>query len=264
LAPDQWQDSRWQALVELVVAAGRLTLNYFQDQRLAVDRKADRSPVTIADREAEQQLRTALSNHFPEDSIAGEEFGASGAQQSRYQWIIDPIDGTKSFICGVPLYSTLLGLTDRGVPVAGAIFIPALNELVVAARGMGTWWRRGGAAWLRTSTSHRRELSQGVLLTSEFATFAPRGATEAFVRLQAAASICRTWGDGYGYLLVATGRAEAMVDPIVNPWDVAAIAPVIEEAGGRWSNWNGQQSIDGGDFVGTNGLVHDEVLRGLR
>jgi histidinol phosphatase-like enzyme (inositol monophosphatase family) len=241
--------------------AGQRTLDFFQSHQLKVDRKADRTPVTEADRAAEQLLRTALTREFPEDEIVGEEFGSSGANRSGYRWIVDPIDGTKSFICGVPLYATLVGLLHDDRPVAGAIAVPGLDELAVAAIGRGAWYRQdSGGAWKAAAVSRRPSLSEGLLCISEVGLFGRRGLARTYERLESAAGITRTWGDGYGYLLVATGRAEAMVDPVVSPWDVAAIGPVLTEAGGQWSDWRGAPRIDTGDFVGTNGLVHLEVM----
>lgn len=264
LAPDRWADVRLQALVSLAHQAGQRTLDFFQSRQLRVDRKADRTPVTDADRAAEQLLRTALSREFPDDEIVGEEFGSSGMSASGFRWIIDPIDGTKSFICGVPLYASLVGLLRDDRPVAGAIVVPGLDELAVAAIGCGAWYRQSaGSAWQPAQVSQRERLSDGLLCVSEVGLFGQKGYAAIYQRLEATAGITRTWGDGYGYLLVATGRAEAMVDPVVSPWDVAAIGPVLAEAGGTWSDWRGAPRIDSGDFIGTNGRVHAETLEQL-
>jgi histidinol phosphatase-like enzyme (inositol monophosphatase family) len=239
--------------------AGRLTLEYFQTDSYTVERKSDNSPVTLADRRAEQLLRERISSVFPDDSIIGEEFGERQGN-SEFTWVLDPIDGTKTFITGVPLYSQLIGILRGRESVAGVIAIPALDECVFAARGEGAWWRRRGMPPRRACVSHRRSLREGIFVTSQGDTFGQRGAAEAFARLQRAAYVTRTWGDGYGYLLVATGRVEAMVDPVMNLWDAAAIQPVIEEAGGTFTNWQGQPTIHDGEGVATNGAVREEVL----
>lgn len=251
--------ARFGIAMRLAVAAGQSTLRYFRTNGFQVERKSDASPVTIADKEAEQEIRRELASRYPNDAILGEEFGEAGGE-SEYRWIIDPIDGTKSFISGVPLYSTLVGVTHHGKPSIGVIYIPALDEIVVAAIGHGAWYAQGNTPWNRARVSQQSDLGEGLFVTSQVDTFDRRDARAAFDRISNAAYVTRTWGDGYGYLLVATGRAEVMVDPIVNPWDVAAVMPVIEEAGGRYTDWNGVPSIQTGNGVGSNGLVHSHVL----
>jgi histidinol phosphatase-like enzyme (inositol monophosphatase family) len=281
LLPNELQhafDGRVQFAMDLAVAAGRTTLKYFRTDRYQVERKRDKSPVTAADKEAEQVVRDMISHRFPVDAILGEEFGVV-AGDSQYEWIIDPIDGTKSFISGVPLYSTLVGMTEGGVPVIGVIAIPALGELIIAAKGLGAWYgakplNSMGAEpsvfgaelvpMVRAKVSTQPRLEDGLLLTSQADNFARRHAQSAYSRLESAAYITRTWGDGYGYLMVATGRAEVMIDPIVNPWDVAAVAPVVMEAGGRFSTWSGAYDIRESHCIGSNGLVHDQVLDVLK
>lgn len=281
LLPNELQhafDGRVQFAMDLAVAAGHTTLKYFRTDRYQVERKRDKSPVTAADKEAEQVVRDMISHRFPVDAILGEEFGVV-AGDSQYEWIIDPIDGTKSFISGVPLYSTLVGMTEGGVPVIGVIAIPALGELIIAAKGLGAWYgakplNSMGAEpsvfeaelvpMVRAKVSTQPRLEDGLLLTSQADNFARRHAQSAYSRLESAAYITRTWGDGYGYLMVATGRAEVMIDPIVNPWDVAAVAPVVMEAGGRFSTWSGAYDIRESHCIGSNGLVHDQVLDVLK
>lgn len=271
--PQSWKDfhgGRLQAIVEVVRAAGHHTLKHFRTSNLTVDAKADDSPVTIADREAEQLVRNQLAEQFPEDTLQGEEF-AEQSGTSDYRWIVDPIDGTKSFICGVPLYSTLLALEHEGEALAGAIFIPALGELLVAAMGRGSWYRNTGrfpgdspSDWIQAKVSSKSQLDQATFVTSQVDSFTTRGASDAYRQLEKDAWITRSWGDGYGYLLVATGRAEIMVDPVCNPWDVAAILPVLTEAGGQFTDWQGNATTRGGDGVGTNGRLHPETLKLLQ
>ncbi len=252
--------ARLTLALEIAGAAGALTLQFFQQDSLQVDRKGDNSPVTQADRQAELLMRERIAAAFPDDAIIGEEHGEV-AGTSGYQWILDPIDGTKSFIAGVPLYSVLVGVLRDGVSLIGVILAPGLGECVYAAKGQGAWWTKGGAEPRPAKVSDRKSLADGVFITSQVDTFGERSAEDAYQRLERAAYITRTWGDGYGYLLIATGRAEAMVDPIMNIWDAAAIQPVLEEAGGTFTDWQGNPRIDGGEGVGTNGLVLDEVLQ---
>ncbi|MEM8912023.1 MAG: inositol monophosphatase family protein [Planctomycetota bacterium] len=265
--PSAWgtnHGGRLTALVEVALAAGESTLAHFQSQSLQIERKQDDSPVTIADREAEQLTRKTLAEWFPDDTLSGEEY-ADTEGSSAYRWTVDPIDGTKSFICGVPLYSTLLALEFENVPIAGAIIIPALGESIVASLGLGCFHRLGDGPWTSASVSKTADLSEAVFVTSEAVTFSQRGKGslgdwEVFERLQAATRLTRTWGDGYGYLLVATGRADVMVDPICNAWDVAPMVPILSESGGRFTDWTGDANVRGGDGLGTNGLLHDAVF----
>ncbi len=258
-------EKRLAAMIEVACRAGEQTLTHFRGPALEVEKKSDDSPVTVADRDAEKFVREWLAARYPHDTLQGEEF-ADQAGTSPYRWIVDPIDGTKSFVCGVPLYSTLLALEHEGRPIAGAIYIPACGELIVAAEGLGAWYRQGRevGAWVRASVSSCERLSDAVFVTSGVGAFAGRGAGGAYLGLEASARITRTWGDGYGYLMVATGRADVMVDPICNAWDVAAILPIVQEAGGRFTDWKGESTVRGGDGVGTNGRIHDEVLAALR
>ncbi len=252
--------SRMNCACELAREAGELTLRYFQRDDLQIDLKSDDSPVTIADREAEQLLRKHIAAAFPQDGILGEEFGEQ-AGSSGYRWILDPIDGTKSFIHGVPLYSVLIGIEHENESRIGVINIPPLEEMVYATVGQGAWYIQGKSAPKRIRVSQKKTLTEGLFLTSEPANFTQRGAWPFYERLCATAKISRTWGDAYGYLLVATGRAEVMVDPIMNVWDAAALLPIMQEAGGTYTDWKGQPTIHHGEGIATNGLVLNEVLR---
>jgi len=238
--------------------AGRGTLAHFRTGT-DVQRKADNSPVTIADRQAEQQLRQLIHAAFPDDAIVGEEFPTQPGP-SGFRWVLDPIDGTKSFISGVPLYGTIVGMDYRGESLLGVIYLPALDEGVLAARGHGAWQFRGGGAAVPARVSTTARLADGLLVTSEIGGFADRGAAEAWERLERSAWITRTWGDCYGYYLVATGRAVAMIDPQMNVWDAAGILPILEEAGGTFTDWQGRPTVEGGEGIGTNGHVQEELL----
>ncbi|MFM8378697.1 MAG: inositol monophosphatase family protein [Planctomycetia bacterium] len=255
--------TRLDAALAAVRRAAAETLRRFDDPTLAVRTKADRSPVTEADIAAETILRDALLGAFPHDAFLGEETG-SVAGTSGYEWIVDPIDGTKSFIRGVPLWATLVGCRRGGCGVVGVIAIPALDELVYAKAGGGAWHVRRGGEPSRARVSMRPTLGEGLCCTTDFTSFgrrtdAPAGEA-ARRRLEQAGGIMRTWGDGYGYLLVATGRADLMIDPLLNAWDAAAVETVITEAGGRFTDWQGRPRIDSGDGLATNSLVHDAVL----
>ena len=239
-------------------AAGQHTLKYFRSE-FAVDRKGDDSPVTIADREAEQLVRKLIEDSFPGDSILGEEFDDKEGT-SPFRWIIDPIDGTKSFISGVPLYTTLVAVEFEGRGVIGVIEIPALGESVYAAEGQGAWSTRGDSPPVRAKVGDYASLSEGLFVTSESGTFARRGAAATYQQLESAARVARTWGDAYGYALVATGRAVAMVDPIMEVWDAAAVQPVLIEAGGVFTDWQGESTIHSREGVGTVPGVLPEVL----
>jgi histidinol phosphatase-like enzyme (inositol monophosphatase family) len=260
------------ARLEAALAATRLaaaeTLRWFGGAGLVVDTKADDSPVTQADRAAEAVLRQELLGRFAADAFLGEETGGTPGT-SGYEWIVDPIDGTKSFIRGVPLYATLVGCRREGRGVLGVIAIPALDETVYAARGGGAWHVRGAAAPVAARVSPRATLREALLCSSDFTSFARwsggvDAGNAARQRLEAACGVVRTWGDGYGYLLVATGRADVMVDPLMNAWDAAAVETVVTEAGGRFTDWAGRDRIDSGDGAASNGLLHDAVLAGLR
>ena len=174
---------------------------------------------------------------------------------------MDPIDGTKSFISGVPLFGTLIGVERDGQSVVGVIYMPGLDECVYAARGRGAWYEVAGAQRQAARVSSCARLADGLFVTTQIDSFHERHAEEVYRQLEKVAWITRTWGDCYGYLLVATGRAAAMIDPVMNLWDAAALQPILEESGGTFTDWRGQPSIYSGEGVGTNGLVLPEVLK---
>ena len=264
--PEFWTDQEEGRLTALI-AAGNLTsqttLPFFQDSRIEVESKADASPVTIADRTAESEFRKWILEHFPDDGILGEEQGTHPGT-SPYRWVVDPIDGTKSFIAGVPLYSTLVALEKEGTPIAGGIWIPALGEMAVAAVGRGCWYRRGPyEPWQPSGVSPRQQLEEAIFVTTAVDSFDQVHAAANYQAIESRVRFTRTWGDGYGYLLIATGRADVMVDPIVNPWDVAAILPVIAESGGTFTDWSGQATTKSTNAVATNGHLHAKILEFL-
>ena len=245
--------------VEVAREAGEVTLEHFRSTGLAVEQKSDASPVTVADRAAETLLRERIAEAYPDDAILGEEFGET-AGASGFRWILDPIDGTKSFIYGVPLYGTLIGLEHGGKSVLGVINLPAMDECVYAAEGLGAWHRLGDGQPRPARVSTVEGIGDALLLTSDLEGFAATDTWPVIQQLSAAARITRTWGDCFGYLLVATGRAEVMIDPRMHVWDAAALQPIIQEAGGAFSDWNGNPSIYSGHAVATNGLVTGDIL----
>lgn len=246
-------------LVDLAVAwareAGDHTLDWFRRTDLTVDLKDDGSPVTAADRSAERLLRSRIAGRWPDDTIAGEEESDKVGTSTR-TWIIDPVDGTKAFTHGVPLYSTLLAVLDEHGPAVGVIHLPALGETVWAGRGLGCF-----ADGVPCTVSSHGSIDGAYLMTSGLDDYWP---PEMLERVIESPAIVRTWGDGYGYALVATGRAEAMIDPLANPWDVAPMAVILPEAGGRFSDLSGEDRHDGGNGLGSNGALHAELLELLR
>jgi histidinol-phosphatase len=249
--------ARYQYAVDIAREAGLHTLQFFQRPDLAVEIKSDASPVTIADRQAEELLRRRIAAKFPEDEILGEEFGEQPGT-SGYRWILDPIDGTKSFVHGVPLYGTLVAVEHEERSVIGVIYLPALDEGVHAAVGLGAWHVRGNVPPQPARVSNVATLRESLLLSSEIRFPAPR--QQSLLDLVHATRINRTWGDCYGYLLVATGRAEVMLDPIMALWDIACLQPILEEAGGTLTDWQGNATIYSAEAIATNGKVLGEVL----
>jgi histidinol phosphatase-like enzyme (inositol monophosphatase family) len=239
--------------VELARGAGEITLRHFR-QTFTPDRKADGSFVTAADREAERFIRARLEERFPQDSVLGEEEGARAGASGR-RWIIDPIDGTYSFVHGVPLYGVLIALEIEEEARLGVVNLPALGDLVYAARGLGCFWNDTRARVSAVST-----LGDALLLSTDFGTCERYGFGAAARRLEQEAGARRTWGDCYGHILVATGRAEVMLDPVMNVWDCAPLSPILEEAGGTFTDWRGRPTIHGGNAISTNGLLFDPVL----
>ena len=243
--------------VALARHAGEITNRYFKGSFVA-ERKADNSFVTAADREAEKYLRAQIEKAFPDDAILGEEDGEQPGRSNR-RWILDPIDGTYSFVHGVPLYGVLIGLEIDSEPILGVVNLPALNELIYAARDLGCFWNDVPA---RVSTTE--SLGDALLLATDFGSCEQYGFGPACDRLQQQVSARRTWGDAYGHILVATGRADIMLDPIMNVWDCAALLPIVEAAGGRFTDWQGKRTIHGGNAISTNAVLFESVMNTIR
>lgn len=244
--------SLMQAVADVATTAGTHATQWYRTG-VAVEIKGDGSPVTIADRDAERVAREWIAERFPEDGVFGEEFGLS-RPEARRRWILDPIDGTKAFVRGVPLWGTLVACCEGDQVLAGAVYYPVVNELVAAAPGEGCWWNGSRAA---VSTVSR--LADATVLTTDDRYLDRPHRREPWQTLAAASGVVRTWGDCYGYLLVATGRAEVMIDDIVNPWDAAAVYPIITEAGGRFTDWTGRETAFGGDVIATNAALAEPV-----
>ncbi len=243
--------------LEMARAAAAIILPYFQSSGLQVESKQDNSPVTIADRGAEEALRKLMEKHTPGYGIIGEEFGSQPGKADR-EWVIDPIDGTKAFIHGVPLFGTLLALLEGGKPVVGVISLPALGQVMHASLGNGCFL---DGKPCRVSAVGRIE--DALLLDGSSTTMERLGHGAAWAALRKRAKLHRGWGDCYGHMLVSCGRAEAMVDPVVSVWDVAPLGVILPEAGGRFSALSGKDSIYEGNGVSSNGAIHAEILRAM-
>jgi len=239
---------------ETAYLAGRLTLGYFQTG-VRPDVKADDTPVTIADRRAEELVRHRIEKRYPRHAIVGEEYGTKEVSGASHCWFVDPIDGTKSFVRSVPLYAVLIGLEiERNVQV-GVAYFPALDEMIAAASGEGCWWNGRRAHVSDVST-----LQQALVTFSDVASFARYGRSGAWERIKQGTYYRAGWGDAYGYLLVATGRAELMLDPIMNAWDCAPFPPILREAGGYFGDWQGNPTIYGNEALATTQVLLPEVL----
>ncbi|HEY2374806.1 MAG TPA: inositol monophosphatase family protein [Gemmatimonadaceae bacterium] len=237
-----------EAVQELARRTGSVALRHFRSA-LTIESKTDGSPVTIADRSAEQAAREWIAQRFPDDGVVGEEFGTHLPAAKR-RWLIDPIDGTKTFVRGVPLWGSLIAVCEDDAVLAGAAFFPALDEMLVAATGLGCWWNG-----TRAHVSATSSISAATVLTTDERFSRTLDLRDGWRRLADSAAISRSWGDCYGYLLVATGRAEVMVDGIVGPWDSAPLYPAITEAGGVFSDWQGKDTAFGGSIIATNAAI---------
>ena len=234
-----------QAAADVARLAGDTAMRYYKTG-IGVETKSDGSPVTAADRAAEQLARAWIEERFPADGILGEELGVT-RPDARRRWILDPIDGTKSFVAGVPLWGTLVAVAEGDEMLAGAAYFPAVSELIAAAPGEGCWWNGS-----RCRVSSVGDLGAAVVLSTDERFRSTPARRQRWERLTITARMARTWGDCYGYLLVATGRAEVMVDDRMNLWDAAALMPIVLEAGGVFTDWRGRATASGGDVIATN------------
>lgn len=243
-------------LTELALRSGDFLRPHFFNPALAVEFKSDASPVTAADRGAEELLRDLIATRFPSHGIIGEEFPSLNPD-AEFTWVLDPIDGTKAFITGVPLWGTLIALLHNGQPVLGAIHQPILNQLMI---GDGTTTTLNGAA-VRMRVCTR--LEDATLLTSDTLNPARYQNGAAFDSLAQRVRLLRTWADCYGYLLLASGRADICLDPIMNPWDIAALVPIVRGAGGVITDWHGGPAYPSGSTVATGLSLYPSVIGAL-
>lgn len=243
-----------EAVMAVARVAGDIALRHFREG-VVVETKADGSPVTAADREAERAAREWIERRFPDDGVLGEELGETRPAAAR-RWVLDPIDGTKTFVRGVPLWGTLVAVAEGEHVLAGAAYFPAVGEMLAAAPGEGCWWN--GA---RCRVSEVGELRAATVLTTDERFPGRPDRARGWRQVAEEAFVVRTWGDCYGYLLVATGRAEIMVDDRMSAWDAAALLPIVTEAGGVFSDWSGRFTAFGGDAIATNDALAVEARR---
>ena len=243
--------------IDIAHTAGQITLGYFQ-REIDIDFKTDDSPVTIADKKAEEFIRSKIEDKFPQHGILGEEFGESN-KNAGFKWIIDPIDGTKSFMRGVPLYSVLIALEIEGKIELGVSYFPALNEMLYASRNAGAYFNGR-----RVYVSQVNDLKKAVFAFTDVANFDNFNRSKEWQKLKKASYYRAGWGDAYGHALVATGRVEAMFDPIMNPWDCGPFAIILPEAGGYFGNWRGQKTIYANEAMSVNGNLLEPILELLK
>lgn len=231
----------------------KIILKYFRTS-FSIETKEDYSPVTIADKKSEEVMRELIMKEFPEHGIIGEEFGNINPE-AEYKWVLDPIDGTKSFICGTPLFGTLIALVKNNQPVLGAINLPVLKEFLIGDNNN---------AYLndvKVNVRYCDNISSAVLLITDYLNFERYRNLKALNNLIRKVKLFRCWGDCYGYYLVATGYADIMIDPIMSLWDLMALVPVIKGAGGKITDYYGKDAIKGNSIVATGGIIHEDVIK---
>jgi histidinol-phosphatase len=254
--------------LRLADVADGITFARFQAADLRVERKPDRTPVTDADTATEDALRAVLAEERPGDAVLGEEGGLAaghGAPAGATRaWVIDPIDGTKNYSRGVPVWATLIALTEGGRPTVAAVSAPALGRRWWAGLGGGAHLRDGRGATRRISVSGVRELGDACLSTTELSTWEELGALERYLELARRCWVVRAFGDFWQHVLVAEGALDLGIDAEANPWDLAAVQLIVTEAGGRFTDLSGADRFDGGSGVSSNGLVHAAALAALQ
>jgi histidinol-phosphatase len=239
---------------QLAYRAGRITLSHY-NKGIQHDLKQDESPVTLADRATEEFIRGEIEKNFPTHAIVGEEYGETAGDANPFRWIVDPIDGTKSFMKGVPFYSVLIALEIEGVSRVGAVCFPALDEILCAADELGCWWNGK-----RAHVSDISDPRQAVFCYTSWSGFRTTKRLKVLERMHKEFFYGRGWGDAYGYHMVATGRAEAMLDPSIMIWDVAPFGPIFREAGGFFGSWNGDDGHAHGEGLACNAALKDRIL----
>ena len=241
--------------IETAYLAGKLTLGYFQTN-LEIQFKKDDSPVTVADRKAEELIRARIEKHFPTHAIVGEEMGAGGSENASHRWFIDPIDGTKSFMRGIPLYAVLIGLEIDGRIEVGVVYFPGLNEILYASSNGGAYWNGRPSR-----VSPQTDFSRAIIAFSDPHCFETFGRREVWERLKKATYYRAGLSDAYGHALVATGRAELMLDPIMNSWDCGPFPVILREAGGFFGDWAGNETIFANEAISTSQALLPDVLK---
>lgn len=253
--------ARLELAMDLADTSGELIMSYFGNARCEADTKGDGSPVTEADRGAETLIRNAVKEHFGDDDLHGEEHGIEEGC-SGYRWVIDPIDGTISFVHGVPAFGTLIGIEHDGIPVAGVMNFPAMHERAWAGLGGGAWHRIGNEAARQVHVSTTDTLQDAMVCTTSFDYFRDEPWEDSYLAIARAAKRTRGWSDCHSELLLVTGRIEAVVEPVLNPWDISAIIAVLNEAGGRFTDWHGERVSQSSNSPGvtSNGAIHDALI----
>jgi myo-inositol-1(or 4)-monophosphatase len=239
---------------ETAYTAGRLTLGYF-NAGVRPEFKSDDTPVTVADKKSEELIRSKIAEKFPGHAIVGEEYGEQAGQGNPFRWIIDPIDGTKSFVRGVPLYGVLIGLEIEGEARVGAAYYPALDEMLCAADGEGCWWNGR-----RAHVSEIDTLAKSYVCIGSHKSIHKYNRQAEYDRLVEKSYAMRGWSDCYGYLLVATGRAEVMIDPLMAIWDCGPFPAIFREAGGYFGSWSGKPGHTHNEALACNAAIKDELL----
>jgi histidinol-phosphatase len=246
---------------QLADTADALTLARFGAADLAVRAKPDLTPVSDADTAAERAIRDVLSDARPEDAVSGEEYGTEGAGSRR--WVIDPIDGTKNYVRNVPVWATLIALLDGTEPVVGVVSAPALARRWWAARGAGAWTSVAGGEARRMAVSGVTSLADASLSYSSLSGWETLGLRGAFLALTDQVWRSRAYGDFWSYMLVAEGAVDLAAEPELSLWDMAALAPIVTEAGGRFTGLDGIDGVHQGNAAASNGLLHDALLSAL-
>ncbi|NUW45065.1 histidinol-phosphatase [Nonomuraea rhodomycinica] len=242
-------------------AADDLTMRRFKAVDLKVETKPDLTPVSDADRAVEEAIRGTLRRARPRDAVVGEEFGQTG--WGARSWIIDPIDGTKNYVRGVPVWATLIALMEYGKVVVGLVSAPALGRRWWAATEGGAWTGKSLARATRMQVSQVSALSDASFSYSSFGGWEETGRLEPFLDLGRACWRTRAYGDFWSHMMVAEGSVDISAEPELSPWDMAALTVIVEEAGGVWTDVEGRPGLEGGSLVCTNGLLHDEVIKRL-
>ena len=256
-APSSYTDDLRLAHI-LADSVDGLTMKRFKSQNLTVETKPDLTPVTDADREAEQVIRAQLGRVRNRDAVIGEEFGTTGS--GGRQWVIDPIDGTKNYVRGVPVWATLIGLIEDGEVVLGVVSAPALNRRWWAAAGSGAFTGRSLSQATRLSVSSVNQLSDASLSYSSLSGWRDLGVRQQFIELTDSVWRTRAYGDFWSYCMVAEGAVDLACEPELNLYDMAALVPIVTEAGGRFTSLAGQDGPFGDNALASNGLLHDAAL----